>query len=160
MSSISVNPKRVALLTRRIRGKAERILDSLNVGFYRPGRTKVLLLNYTAHQDNYGCRATSKGLLKLIRQTYPSAAIVRRSIDFALSPDDFDLPTSPDGWDTYLENADRSSAFNGFSRADVIILNGEGTMHEWPDMRRRPEPYLRLLDVYAASRINPVHRYY
>jgi len=118
-----------------------------------PGRTKVLLLNYTAYGANFGCRATSKGLLQLIRQSYPRAAIVRRPISFADPLDPVVLPASPQGWDEYLEGENGSSIYDGFSRADVIILNGEGSIHEWPDKRIRPEPYLRLLEIYAAVRV-------
>lgn len=126
------------------------------IRFWIPIGPRVLLLNYTAGEANWGCKATSKGLLKLIKNAYPYARIRKRPIHFVKSPDEYQLPSSTKEFDTYLSSRIHTSPeFKWFDWADVIILNGEGSMHEWPDPNVRPEPYLRMLEVYAVSHFFP-----
>ena len=126
------------------------------IRFWIPIGPQVLLLNYTAGEENWGCKATSKGLLKLIEKAYPHARIRKRPIHFAKSPGEYQLPSSINEFDTYLSSRIHTSPeFKWFDWADVIMLNGEGSMHEWPNPNVRPEPYLRMLEVYAVSRFFP-----
>jgi hypothetical protein len=116
-----------------------------------PWETRVLVLNYTGGEGNWGCQTTSVGLLSLISKAYGTSAVLTVPIWFAGEQDQYDLPDSPDGWDDYLNDLTETPGFDRFGWADVVIMNGEGTIHEWPDMATRPESYLRLLEIYAAS---------
>ena len=116
-----------------------------------PWATRVLLLNYTGEESNWGCQATSHGLLNLIRRAYGSSVVLPVPFEFADRPGQYDLPETPDSWDDFLEGTPVALGAGRLGWADVVVVNGEGTIHEWPDMRARPEPYLRLLEIYAAS---------
>jgi len=126
------------------------------IRFWIPIGPRVLLLNYTAGERNWGCIATSRGLLKLIKKAYPNARIRKRPIRFAKSLGEYKFPSSTKDFDVYLSSRIHTSPeFKWFNWADVIILNGEGSIHEWPDPNVHPEPYLRLLEVYSSNRFFP-----
>lgn len=145
-------------LARRVKHYSNRYMRYLYYGAEElcmriPVGPRVLLLNYTAGEANWGCKATSNGLLQLVKMSYTCARIRKHPIRFVKHPDECQLPPSPDEFDSYLQpRINTSSDFEWFDWADVIILNGEGSIHERPDMHVRPEPYLRLLEVYAAHR--------
>ena len=118
-----------------------------------PTGPRVLVLNYTGAEANWGCVATSKGLLRLIRQAYPGARIVTKPLDSEPHPERLELPDDPSGFDAYLApRLSTDARFRWHAWADVIVLNGEATIHEWADARAHPEPLLRLLEAYAGWR--------
>ena len=123
-----------------------------------PIGTKILLLNYSAGEANWGCKATSKGLIELIRKAYPHARILKRPTWSVNNEDQARykevLPNNPKEFDSYiLPRISTDPSFKDFDWAEVIILNGEGNIHEYQSWRA--EPYLRLLEVYAAKRFFP-----
>lgn len=115
--------------------------------------TRILLINYTGNEFNYGCIATSKCLVRLIRDKYPNCAIriqpisyksLRIFIPFNDNEIDNVLPA-------YMLKEKRKFRF--FKWADIIILNGEGSIHEYKESKLNQLCFGKLLQVYAAKKI-------
>ena len=113
-------------------------------------------MNYSRAEANWGCKATSKWLLLLIKKQIPNSRIIKKPVIF-LDEDSHEnffkeMPRDIDGIDSYLHSQLNSNPFfEDIEWADIVVLNGEGGMHEYEPWRA--EPYLRLLSVYAVKKI-------
>ena len=56
---------------------------------------KVLLINYYGGEANWGCKATSKGLITLLKKEFPNARIRKRPIQFVDEKDQEKLKKNP-----------------------------------------------------------------
>lgn len=124
-----------------------------------PVGAKIIVLNYTGNEANWGCVGTCRGLISLLREAYPCARIQTVPIRYHKDGDSWPLPPSVDDIDEYIEvNFSKFPDHNLIKWASVVVLNGEGSVHEWPQSARRPEPQMRLIEVYAAKRKFPNKR--
>ena len=141
------------VLAGRVRNEGERVTNAFKFKFASPSRPKVLILNHTGRCINWGCVATCNGLVSQIERSYVNPVIVKRFFRGKFHVNDIQLPESNGDWDTYLQDRRFSRDLDRFEDADVIILNGEGTMHEWEDKNFMPEPYMLLMEMYAATKL-------
>lgn len=116
-----------------------------------PGAT-VVLLNDTRDQRNYGANALVDGLLPILSQSMPNATILPIPSHWLRSPSDdlgdidgrgttvrYRLATFPtvadqfemvaDEWMTGRGGPAAADFLNLFDRADMILLNGEGSIY-------------------------------
>ena len=131
----------------------EKIISVFLLLFWDWWHKKILLINYTGDEANHGCMATSRALIRLIREKYSHAAIRVQAIDYK-KPERF-LFLNAEGIDQllpeYISHEGRS--FDFFKWADVIILNGEGSIHEYDDPTLNQLSIRKLLQVYAGKKI-------
>ena len=105
---------------------------------------KVVLLNDTYAWYHWGCTATSSAIRKRIRQLGFQLISVPINSSYGFRS----LPTRIDQFDdfTFFQQAclENQELFGTISEADVVVINGEGTMHHAPDAMGWATPVLRV----------------
>ena len=135
---------------RRFYRKMKKVFQRIRL-FLAVGK-RILILNFTGNEANWGCVGTCKGLVKMIRGVWPLARIKKAPIRFYSEGEECPLPPSLDLIDSFLEShINVIPEAKHIEWADYIIFNGEGSVHEWPTGVERPEPQMRLLEVYSAN---------
>ena len=106
---------------------------------------RILIMNDTSKVPHHGCIATSQGLRALVRERFPDASIqarpvrTRRVLEF--------LPVR-----TIERQFARNSGFLKDAAPDLLIVNGEGSLHAGGrKIRSRSGAFLfRLLEAERA----------
>ena len=112
----------------------------------------VLAINFpTEITQNWGCKASSVGMDSVLRRAFPLSKIRCHKIYFDLP--DIPVPRDPSKFLDYIEYLDSIGwkEFSDFAWADIIIFNGEGTIHEHNDCKINSYIYLKLITIYAAK---------
>jgi polysaccharide pyruvyl transferase WcaK-like protein len=112
----------------------------------------ILMLNYpTEISDNWGCKASYEGLQALVEAKYPGSKFRCHPIHFRVP--DVPIPRDPAKFNDFIEylSAIGWQEYTDFVWADVLILNGEGSLHEFADPAVNDFIYLKLLSIYAAK---------
>lgn len=111
---------------------------------------QILLTNYTGHQPHLGCIATCDALEALLRERYPDAAIEKEkhSVKRANALMYFGA------WGrkkraTLMKTDPR---WENFQRADLIVVNAEGTLHAKTYLKQGAGSNQRILEAYLAKR--------
>lgn len=137
----------------KMRKNAHMLVQALSRALPAGGRKKALLLNYTGFEANHGCMATSGSLQGIIKKSWPGAAVRLEPIGF--EPPGTFIPADPSRLDEFLPEfmASERKWFRSFDWADVIILNGEGSMHEYSDPNLNQCFLARLIQLYAGKKV-------
>ena len=140
----------------RICNKLYRLTDSIFIaikGLYKS--PKILLLNDTSLVENWGCIATSNSLKQKIRKLHPGCVLKTRPICIVKRIKHSDFPPPINKLDEFVfNNPDRMLDYSDFQWADIIILNGEGSIHQHRvSINDFPNPLIKLLELYAAKKI-------
>ena len=110
------------------------------------------MLNFpTEVEANWGCKASCEGLQSLVDETYPNNVCRYHPMHFNLPK--APVPRDPALFDDYIEYlaSIRWEEYPDLSWADVVILDGEGSIHEFEDPGVNDFIYLKLLGIYAAK---------
>lgn len=117
---------------------------------------KILMVNFpTEVRFNWGCAASSEALGKIVAEKYPDAEIRAEPIFWEKIPESIYVPLEPAEFPEYLSAWMEQAAdfFEPYRWADMVIVDGEGSMHDYPDMAHHPEPLRILLRAYAAKKL-------
>lgn len=120
--------------------------------FYHEVIPNVLVMNFpTEITQNWGCKASIVGLDSVLKGVYPLSNFKSHEIFFGLP--DIPVPRDPAKFHDYIEYLDSIDwkEFSDFGWADVVIFDGEGTIHEHDDYKTNSYIYLKLLTIYAAK---------
>ncbi len=121
----------------------------------RDGSPRILMVNFpTEIYSNWGCAASSQALGSLVKRKYPGAEIRKEPIFWEKNPEEISTPLNPLDLDEYFDKwvAGDPEFFRNYKWADMIIVDGEGTLHDFPDMENHPEPLRILARAYGAKR--------
>ncbi|MFC1937093.1 polysaccharide pyruvyl transferase family protein [Chloroflexota bacterium] len=117
-------------------------------------RKRITLINFpTEIYYNWGCKASCKGLRKIVEEKYPGSILRTHPIHFELP--NIRIPRDPEKWEPFISRlADLDwREFPDMKWADIVILDGEGSIHEFNDERTNDFAYLKLLAIFAAKRL-------
>jgi len=128
--------------------------NSLATIFGKFKSPRILLLNDTSNIENWGCKVTSYYLKRKIREIYPDC-VMKTRLFASTKPVDIDFPPSMDELDSFVKNPPEGLLdYSNFKWADIVILNGEGSIHQHEvDIKKFPNPIIKLLELYAAKTI-------
>lgn len=111
---------------------------------------QILLTNYTGHQPHLGCMATCDALEGLLRERYPSAQIEKEK--HTVKRADALMYFGAWGRQKRAELMKNDSRWDNYRRADLIIVNAEGTLHSKTWLKQGASSNQRLLDTFLAKR--------
>lgn len=112
----------------------------------------VLVMNFpTEIKHNWGCKASVIGLENVLRKSYHSAKFKYYKTYFAEPK--IPVPRDPNKFSDYIEKlaAIRWKEFAFLDWADIVIFDGEGTIHEHDSEKVNSYIYHKLLTIYAAK---------
>lgn len=109
----------------------------------------------TEIRHNWGCAASCEALGRIASETFPNAELRTEPIFWEKIPESIVLPLDPGEFEGYLSGwmEQASDFFEPYRWADMVIVDGEGSLHDFPDMSRHPEPLRILLRAYAAKQM-------
>ena len=111
---------------------------------------QILITNYTGHQPHLGCIATCDALETLLRERYPSAQIEKEKHSIKRA----DALMYFGAWGrkkrgTLMKTDPR---WADFQRADLIVVNAEGTLHAKNYLKSGAGSNQRIVEAYLAKR--------
>jgi polysaccharide pyruvyl transferase WcaK-like protein len=114
-------------------------------------RKRIAIINFpTEIQHNWGCKASNKGFLRTIEDKYPGCVLRTHQIHFQ-TPEIL-VPRDTAEFEPFVKKLAylKWREFPDLEWADIVILNGEGSIHEFNDEKTNDFVYLKLLTVFAA----------
>jgi hypothetical protein len=116
-------------------------------------RKRILMLNYpTEIEGNWGCKASCKGLKKIVEEKYPGCLIRAHPMHFRTPS--MEIPRDPGDFEQFITNLATLEweGYPDFEWADIVILDGEGSIHEFSEKKNNDFAYLKLINIYAAKK--------
>lgn len=113
---------------------------------------RIVLLNFpTEIGSNWGCTASCAGFRQVLKKCYPAVCLREHAIHFRVP--ERSIPRNPDEMDSYIRYLAEEAweEYPDLKWADLVILDGEGSIHEFTDARRNDFVYLKLVNIYAAK---------
>lgn len=150
---MSQSRRALNFLKTRIKNILGWISSIISLIFYDWRHLRILLINYTGKEGNHGCIATSRSLVNLIKKKYPKCVIHFQPISYI--PPKKVIPFYIKEIDDFLPEfiSAEKKRFRFFNWAHIIIFNGEGSVHEYYNMKADQSCLSRLLQIYAAKKI-------
>lgn len=147
-----LSPRMISYLSRLNTRNIYTYLQNLRLRL--PVGKKIVLLNYTGKEANWGCVGTSNALMRIIRAVHPLCRLIPVPLQYLTSRNPaLSYADIIEIEKTLQQRIAQESCFQHLHNADMVILNGEGSIHEWPLEAKRFEPYMRLQEIFAAKRI-------
>lgn len=111
---------------------------------------QILITNYTGHQPHLGCIATCDALETLLRERYPHATIEKEKHTTKRA----DALMYFGAWGRHKRGAlmKNDARWADFQKADLIVVNAEGTLHSKTYLKNGAGSNQRLLEGYLAKR--------
>lgn len=111
---------------------------------------QILITNYTGHQPHLGCIATCDALETLLRERYPNATIEKEKHSVKRA----DALMYLGKWGLNRRGAlmKNDARWADFQRADLIVVNAEGTLHAKNYLKSGAGSNQRLVEAYLATR--------
>ncbi len=111
---------------------------------------QILITNYTGHQPHLGCIATCDALETLLRERYPNATIEKEKHSVKRA----DALMYFGAWGRNRRGAlmKTDARWGDFQRADLIVVNAEGTLHAKNYLKSGAGSNQRIVEGYLAKR--------
>ncbi len=129
-----------------------RYKNLLHKNWFTKSNPNVLVMNFpTEIKHNWGCKASVIGLENVLRKNYPSAKFKYYKTYFAQPK--IPVPRDPNKFSDYIDKltSSRWKEFAYLDWADIVIFDGEGTIHDHDNHQVNSFIYHKLLTVYAAK---------
>lgn len=111
---------------------------------------QILLTNYTGHQPHLGCMATCDALEALLLERYPNATIEKEK--HSVKRANALMYFGALGQNKRANLMKNDTRWANFQRADLVVVNAEGTLHAKIYLKQGAGSNQRILEAYLAKR--------